>query len=108
LLAVARVLYPRPQDLAAGPAQITTTGLPRVFWLYLAAAALAAAGFADFPLISYHFARAGTVSTPLIPVFYAAAMAVSGTGSLLLGGSSTGPASPCSSRSPSSRRRTRR
>jgi len=85
LLAVARVLYPRPQDLEAGPAQVTTTGLPRVFWLYLAAAALAGAGFADFPLISYHFARAGTVSTPLIPVFYAAAMAVSGTGSLLLG-----------------------
>jgi MFS family permease len=85
LLAVARVLYPRPQDLAVGPAQVTTTGLPRVFWLYLAAAALAGAGFADFPLISYHFARAGTVPTPLIPVFYAAAMAVSGTGSLLLG-----------------------
>ena len=85
LLAVARVLYPRPQDLAAGPAEVTTAGLPRVFWLYLAAAALAGAGFADFPLISYHFARAGTVSAPLIPVFYAVAMAVSGTGSLVLG-----------------------
>ena len=85
LLAVARVLYPRPQDLAAGPAEVTTAGLPRVFWLYLAAAALAGAGFADFPLISYHFAQAGTVSAPLIPVFYAAAMAVSGTGSLVLG-----------------------
>ena len=85
LLAVARMLYPRPQDLAAGPAEVTTAGLPRVFWLYLAAAALAGAGFADFPLISYHFARAGTVSAPLIPVFYAVAMAVSGTGSLVLG-----------------------
>jgi hypothetical protein len=50
LLAVARVLYPRPQDLAAGPAEVTAAGLPRVFWLYLAAAALAGAGFADFPL----------------------------------------------------------
>ena len=85
LLAVARVLYPRPQDLAAGPAEVTTAGLPRVFWLYLAAAALAGVGFADFPLISYHFAQAGTVSAPLVPVFYAVAMAVSGTGSLLLG-----------------------
>ena len=36
LLAVARLLYPRPQDLAAGPAQVTTQGLPRVFWIYLA------------------------------------------------------------------------
>ena len=56
-----------------------------MFWLYVAAAALAAAGFADFPLISYHFQHAGTVSPALTPVFYAVAMAVSGTGSLVLG-----------------------
>jgi predicted MFS family arabinose efflux permease len=85
LVIVARVFYPRPQDLSAGPAEVTTTGLPRVFWLYLAGAALVAAGFADFPLIAYHFGRAGTVSAPLIPVFYAVAMAVSGTGSLIFG-----------------------
>ena len=85
LLAVARSLYPRPQDLAAGPAQVTTEGLPRVFWVYLGGAALAAAGFADFPLIAYHFQRAGTVSSALTPVFYAVAMAVSGIGSLVLG-----------------------
>ncbi len=85
LLAVARVLYPRPQDLSAGPAQVTTDRLPRVFWVYLAAAALAAAGFADYPLIAYHFQQAGTVSPTLIPVLYAVAMAVSGTGSLIFG-----------------------
>src|SRR6266581_329610 len=45
LLAVARLLYPRPQDLAAGPARVTTERLPRVFWVYVAGAALAAAGF---------------------------------------------------------------
>jgi MFS family permease len=85
LLAVARLLYPRPQDLAAGPARVTTEGLPRVFWVYLGGAALAAAGFADFPLIAYHFQHAGTVSATLTPVFYAVAMAVSGIGSLVLG-----------------------
>jgi MFS family permease len=85
LLAVARLLYPRPQDLAAGSTQPTTQRLPRVFWLYLAASALAGAGFADFPLIAYHFQNAGTVSVDLTPVFYAVAMAVSGTGSLVLG-----------------------
>jgi MFS family permease len=86
LLAVARRLYPRPQDLAAaGPAEAMTRSLPRVFWLYAGGAALAAAGFADFPLISYHFTQAGTVSPALTPVFYAVAMAVSGIGSLVLG-----------------------
>jgi MFS family permease len=85
LLAVARLLYPRPQDLAAGPAEVTAAGLPRVFWVYAGGAALAAAGFADFPLIAYHFQHAGTVSPALTPIFYAVAMAVSGTGSLVLG-----------------------
>jgi MFS family permease len=85
LLAVARLLYPRPQDLAGGSAPAAGDGLPRVFWIYAGGAALAAAGFADFPLIAYHFQRAGTVSPALTPVFYAVAMAVSGTGSLVLG-----------------------
>ena len=85
LLGVARVLYPRPQDLAAGPASAASDGLPRVFWIYVGAAALAAAGFADFPLIAYHFQHAGTVSATLTPVFYAVAMAASGAGSLILG-----------------------
>ena len=85
LLAVARLLYPRPQDLAAGPAPATTQALPRVFWIYVGGAALAAVGFADFPLIAFHFQRAGTVSPALTPVFYAVAMAVSGIGSLVLG-----------------------
>jgi MFS family permease len=86
LLGVARHLYPRPQNLVpAGPAQATTDRLPRVFWMYLAAAAVAGAGFADFPLIAFRFQHAGTVPADLTPVFYSVAMAVSGTGSLLLG-----------------------
>jgi predicted MFS family arabinose efflux permease len=85
LLAVARVLYPRPRDLEAGPPQVTTHGLPRVFWIYLAGAALVAAGFADFPLIAYHFLRSGIVHGDLTPTFYAAAMGVSGAGSLVVG-----------------------
>lgn len=56
-----------------------------MFWIYVAGAALAAAGFADFPLIAFHFQQAGTVSPGLTPVFYAVAMAVSGSGSLVLG-----------------------
>jgi predicted MFS family arabinose efflux permease len=85
LLAVARLFYPRPQDLEAAPAHVSAEGLPHVFWIYLAGAALVAAGFADFPLIAYHFQRSGTVHADLTPVFYAAAMAVSGVGSLVFG-----------------------
>jgi predicted MFS family arabinose efflux permease len=85
LVLVARRFYPRPHELAAGPAEVTASGLPGVFWVYLAGAALVAAGFADFPVIAYHFSRAGTVSAPLVPVFYAVAMAVSGVGSLIFG-----------------------
>jgi predicted MFS family arabinose efflux permease len=85
LLAVARLSYPRPQDLEAGPSHIHAEGLPRAFWIYLAGAALVAAGFADFPIMAYHFQRTGSVDAALTPVFYATAMAISGTGSLLFG-----------------------
>ncbi len=85
LVAVARLSYPRPQDLEAGPAHVSAEGLPRVFWIYLVGAALVAAGFADFPIMAYHFQSSGTVHAALIPIFYAAAMAVSGTGSLVFG-----------------------
>lgn len=85
LLAVARLRYPRPQDLEPAVEHLTTAGLPRQFWIYLAAAALVAAGFADFPIIAYHFHQAGTVPATVTPIFYAVAMAVSGIGSLIFG-----------------------
>ncbi len=85
ILMVARWLYPRPEDMETNPPDVRTTGLPHVFWWYLAAAALVAAGFADFPLIAYHFAQASIVPSPWVPVFYAIAMGVSGTGSLIFG-----------------------
>ena len=85
LVFVARRFFPRPHELSAGPVEVTTTGLPRLFWVYLAGAALTAVGFADFPLIAFHFQQAHTVSAPLVPVLYAVAMAVSGTGSLVFG-----------------------
>ena len=44
-----------------------------------------AAGFADFPLIAYHFTKASTVPKDFVPIAYAIAMGVSGTGSLAFG-----------------------
>lgn len=85
LIVAARFLYPRPRELEASLPDVETKGLPRVYWLYLGGAALVAAGFADFSLVSYHFQKAATVQSSWIPIFYAVAMAVSGTGSLAFG-----------------------
>ena len=60
-------------------------GLSRAFWLYAAASALVAFGFADFTLIAYHFGRAGTVRGDTIAIFYAAAMGSAGIASLIFG-----------------------
>ncbi|MBS0275189.1 MAG: MFS transporter [Proteobacteria bacterium] len=59
--------------------------LPRAYWLYAASSALVAFGFADYPLIAYHFKQAGLVSDTMIPILYAVAMAASGIGALLFG-----------------------
>ena len=85
MLIVARLLYPKPEDLEAEVPNVHTQGLPRIFWIYLAGAALVAAGFADFQLIAYHFEKADAVNDLWIPITYSIAMAVSGTGSLLFG-----------------------
>lgn len=85
LVLVARHFYPRPQDLETNAGNLKTKGLPKVFWVYLAGAALVAAGFADFPLIAYHFTKASSVPKDWVPIAYAIAMGVSGTGSLVFG-----------------------
>jgi MFS family permease len=85
LLLVARLTYPRPEEMEVNPPDVRAAGLPRVFWVYLAGAVLVAAGFADFPLIAYHFAQTSIVPSIWVPIFYAVAMGVSGTGSLLFG-----------------------
>lgn len=84
-LVAARLLYPRPHDLEIDSPAITTTGFPSVFWLYLTAAALVAAGYADFPLIAFHFEREEVVAPALIPVYYATAMGADALSALIFG-----------------------
>jgi MFS family permease len=85
VLLAARYLYPRPQDLEVAPPPLKTTGLPRVFWIYLGAVALIAAGYADFPLIAYHFEKAAVAAPVWIPVYYSVAMGVDALAALLFG-----------------------
>ena len=86
ILVVARVLYPRPQELEELSGQpVAARYLTRPYWIYLSGGALIAAGFADFALIGFHFQKANTVPVKLIPVFYAVAMASSAIASIPLG-----------------------
>jgi MFS family permease len=85
LLGVARISYPRPAELERHPVENPGVGRPPQFWVYLGGAALVGAGFADFPLIAFHLQRDHVVSSTLVPVFYAVAMAVGGAGSLAFG-----------------------
>jgi len=85
VLVIARFLYPRPQDLEAASVQSATRGFPRTFWLYLVAMALIAAGYADFPLIAYHFKKVALASDNWIPTLYAVAMGVDALAALVFG-----------------------
>jgi MFS family permease len=85
VLLTARRLYPRPQDLEPTTPVLKTEGFPRTYWLYLAAVALVAAGYADFPLIAFHFEKTGSVPGPWIPLLYAVAMGVDALAALWFG-----------------------
>ncbi len=85
-LVVARVLFPHGAAAAAPPeAPRAPAHLPRVFWLYTAAAGLLACGFADFPLLAFHWQQEGIARPSTIPLLYAAAMGVEGLTALLFG-----------------------
>lgn len=85
VLAVSRLLYPHPRAFEAGSVKLESKVFPKVFWLYLAAVALIAAGYVDFPLIAYHFKKVSIVSDDWIPIFYAIAMGVDALAALLFG-----------------------
>ncbi len=84
-LAAARLAYPRPQDLEVEVTRIETGGLPRAFWIYLAAAGLMAAGYADFPLMAYHIQKNQLMLPGGIALLYSLAMAVDAAAALVVG-----------------------
>lgn len=85
VLLAARLLYPRPRDFELSRPALEGHGLSASYWIYLAAVALIAAGYADFPLIAYHFGRAEVIAPAWIPVLYAVAMATDALAALALG-----------------------
>ncbi|MGN6541512.1 MAG: MFS transporter [Ginsengibacter sp.] len=85
ILLFAKSQYPKPQDLEIENIEIKTKGYPRLFWLYLFAVIFIAAGYADFPLIAYHFKKINLMRDATIPILYAIAMAADGISALFLG-----------------------
>ncbi len=85
-LVIARFWYPRPHELETESADFSKAkGFPRAYWIYVAAGALIAAGFADFSLIAFHFQKAGIISQTTIPLFYAVAMGAGALTNLMFG-----------------------
>jgi len=85
VLLVSRHLYPRPSDLEASEITLETKGFPPVFWVYLCAVALVAAGYVDFPLMAYHLKKTSIASDNWIPILYAFAMGVDALSAILFG-----------------------
>jgi MFS family permease len=85
VLLVLQFLYPNPSDLEIETEISEESGIPRVFWIYLGAVAIIAAGYADFPLIAFHFQKGNIASGQTIPLFYALAMGVDAIAALIFG-----------------------
>jgi len=86
VLITARAQYPNPRDMEPTVSdENQKDGIPRAFWFYIVAVGLIAAGFADYPLIAYHFAKTSSVSRNWIPIFYAVAMGVDALAALIFG-----------------------
>jgi MFS family permease len=84
-LVISRFMYPHPHELEVGTPQLETKGFQRAYWIYMAAASLIAIGFADFPLIAFHFQKSSILSASMIPIFYAVAMGVDAVAALTFG-----------------------
>jgi MFS family permease len=85
VLATARMIFPRPQDLEVANPNLKPEGFTKTYWIYIAAVCCIAAGYVDFPLIAYHFEKNGLFTKVWIPIFFAIAMATDGIAALILG-----------------------
>lgn len=85
ILVVARVVYPDTKEMEAKENTISSSHFKNFYWIYLIAVSLIAAGFADYPLIAFHFNKTGQVSSEWIPVMYSVAMGVDAIAALILG-----------------------
>ncbi len=94
VLFVAMAYYPKPSDMEETPGKSTNESekthenmgkIDRRFWIYSIFVTLTTAGFAQFIIISYHFAKNNIMPNDAIPVIFAVAMAAGGVGAFTMG-----------------------
>lgn len=81
----ARQQFPSTEHFIIQKNNLDQKKLPRVFWIYLIGSSLIAAGFTDFPLMAFHFAKIKLISPIWIPIFYAIALGITSVTAPLLG-----------------------
>jgi MFS family permease len=85
LLLISRLNFPQPEKFEVKEETINFEGISKSYWLYLVAISLIAAGFADFPLLAFHFQRIDIFNSTMIPFMYAIAMGVDAISALIFG-----------------------
>ncbi|RPD35749.1 MFS transporter [Petrotoga sp. HWH.PT.55.6.1] len=85
LLLISRLNFPQPEKFEVKEEKINFEGISKSYWLYLVAISLIAAGFADFPLLAFHFQRIDIFNSTMIPFMYAIAMGVDAISALIFG-----------------------
>ncbi|MEW6114701.1 MAG: MFS transporter, partial [Thermodesulfobacteriota bacterium] len=85
VLSASYKLYPNPHDLECASVKIESKGFPRAYWFYVLAIGCVAAGYADFPLVAYHFKKVAVIPDYWIPIFYSVAMGADAVAALIFG-----------------------
>ena len=85
VLISARFLFPNPKELEDPTPEVAVSGFDRQFWWYMAAIGLIGLGFAEFPIMAFHFKSIDLAPDAAIPVFYAIGMGVDGVAALVFG-----------------------
>jgi MFS family permease len=85
VLIIARMNFPQPHKLETETEKRRDDKLPTVFWLYIAAIGLIAAGFTDYPLIAFHIKSQDVFEDKWIPLLYSCAMGIDALSALLFG-----------------------
>jgi len=84
ILTMSRFRFPEPRNFEIKE-MLAGGKFDRRFWLYLAGISFLAAGFADFPLLGFHFQKNLIFTGSTIPLLYTLAMGIDAVAALIFG-----------------------